>query len=55
MLTAIWHMLQTGEIYKDPGPDYFTRRTPAKAKARAISQLESLGYTVELQPLEEAA
>lgn len=55
MLTAIWHMLQTGEIYKDPGPDYFTRRTPAKAKARAITQLESLGYTVELQPLAEAA
>lgn len=55
MLIAIWHMLSTGELYQDPGPDYFTRRTPAKAKARAITQLESLGYAVELHPLEKAA
>lgn len=55
MLTAIWHMLTTGELYNDPGPDYFTRRTPDKAKARAISQLESLGYHVTIEPITEAA
>ena len=25
ILTAIWHMLTTGELYRDPGADYFTR------------------------------
>jgi transposase len=46
MLTAAWHMLNTGELYQDPGADYFTRRAPSKTKARAIGQLESLGYQV---------
>lgn len=54
MLTAAWHMLTTGELYRDPGADYFTRRTPAKMTARAIGQLESLGYTVTLTPLTKA-
>lgn len=53
MLTAAWHMLTTGELYKDPGADYFTGRTPAKTKARAIGQLESLGYQVILKPLQQ--
>jgi hypothetical protein len=35
MLTATRHMLTTGELYKDPGADYFTRQAPAKTKARA--------------------
>jgi transposase len=50
ILTAAWHMLTTGELYNDPGADYFTRQVPAKAKARAIGQLESLGYQVTLEP-----
>jgi hypothetical protein len=50
MLTAAWHMLTTGELYKDPGADYFTRQAPAKTKPRAIGQLESLGYQVILEP-----
>ena len=54
MLTAAWHMLTTGELYKDPGADYFTRQAPAKTKARAIGQLESLGYQVTLEPLQQA-
>jgi transposase len=51
MLTAAWHMLTTGELYRDPGADYFIRHTPAKTKARAIGQLESLGYKVTIEPL----
>jgi transposase len=53
MLIAIWHMLTTGELYREPGADYFIRRTPAKIKDRAISQLESLGYTVIIKPLRQ--
>lgn len=54
ILTAAWHMLTTGELYNDPGADYFTRQAPTKAKARAVRQLESLGYQVTLQPLQQA-
>jgi transposase len=54
MLTAAWHMLTTGALYQDPGADYFSLRAPSKTKARAIGQLESLGYKVTIEPLTEA-
>lgn len=54
MLTAAWHMLTTGALYQDPGADYFSLRAPSKTKARAIGQLESLGYKVTIEPLAEA-
>jgi transposase len=50
MLVAAWHMLQTGEIYTDPGSDYYTRRDPERSTRRLIAQLERLGHTVTLQP-----
>jgi transposase len=53
MLTGAWYMLTTGELYKDPGADYYTRHTPDRAKARALGQLESLGYHVTLEPLHQ--
>jgi transposase len=28
ILTAAWHMLQTGELYNDLGSDYFIRQNP---------------------------
>ena len=37
------------------GTDYYSLRKPAKAKARAVSQLEALGYTVTLKPLADTA
>ena len=52
MLTAAWHMLTTGELYRVPGADYLTRRAPAKTKACAIGLLDSLGYQVTLEPLQ---
>lgn len=55
MLVAAWTMLRNGEFYRDPGADYFTRHVPAKTRARAIGQLESLGYRVTLQPLADTA
>ena len=50
MLVAVWHILTTGEIYNDPGGDYFTRRDPERTTRRLITQLEKLGHTVVLQP-----
>ena len=55
MLIAAWNMLTNGDFYRDPGADYFTQRVPAKTKARAIDQLEALGYCVTLQPLADTA
>ncbi|MEM6110561.1 IS110 family transposase [Mycobacterium sp. 050272] len=55
MVIAAWHMLTNGEFYREPGPDYFTRRMPAKTQARAVAQLESLGYKVTLEPLADTA
>ena len=50
ILTAIWHMLQTGELYNDPGNDYFTRQNPDRATKRLIRQLEALGHNVTIEP-----
>jgi transposase len=49
ILTAVWHMLSTGETYTDPGGDYSARREPERTRKRLIGQLERLGYTVTLQ------
>jgi transposase len=49
ILTATWHMLQTGETYTDPGGDFFARRDPERTRKRLVNQLERLGYTVTVQ------
>ena len=53
MLCACWHMLSTGELYRDPGGDYFARRDPERQTKRLVRQLEALGHKVILE--EEAA
>ena len=47
ILVAAWHMLTNGELYRDAGPNYFTR-DPARATRRLLAQLERLGHTVTL-------
>ena len=49
ILVAAWHMLSTGETYRDPGGDYYVRRDPVRATKRLVAQLERLGHTVTLQ------
>jgi len=49
ILTSCWHMLQTGELYHDPGGDYFSRQNPERATRRLIAQLERLGHHVTIQ------
>jgi transposase len=53
ILCAVWHMLSTGEPYKDLGGDYFRKRDPERLTKRLVVQLEALGHSVTLQ--EEAA
>jgi transposase len=55
ILTAAWHMLTNGELYRDPGPDYFTRQNPDRVTKRLIRQLEALGHHVTIEPCEEPA
>jgi transposase len=43
MVIAAWNLLVNGDFYRDPGADYYTARQPARTKARAISQLQTLG------------
>jgi hypothetical protein len=35
ILTAAWHMLQTGQTYTDPGGDFFARRDPERTRKRS--------------------
>ncbi len=50
VLVAIWNMTRTGELYADPGPDYYTRLNPERAKRRALDQLRAMGYDVTIKP-----
>ena len=51
ILVACWHMLTTGELYREAGGDYFHRRDPERATRRLVAQLERLGHHVTLEPL----
>ena len=55
IITAIWHMLTDNVAYQELGGTYFTQRDPERATRRAINQLNQLGYTVTLNPRENAA
>jgi hypothetical protein len=51
ILVAAWPMLSTGELYRDPGGDYFERRRDRDREAkRLITQLQRLGHSVTLEP-----
>jgi transposase len=49
ILSACWHMLTTGELYREAGGNYFAQRDPERATRRLVAQLERLGHTVTLQ------
>jgi hypothetical protein len=43
-------MLSTGELYRDPGGDYFERRRdPDRETKRLVAQLQRLGHNVTLE------
>ncbi len=49
IICACWHLLTTGELYREAGGTYFARRDPQRATKRLVAQLERLGHTVTLQ------
>ena len=42
--------LTTGEVYRDPGGDYFAKRDPERQTRRLVAHLEKLGHLVTLEP-----
>jgi transposase len=55
ILTAAYHMLKTGTLYADLGPDHFHRRSKTTQIERLVRRLQNLGFTVEIAPMTEAA
>ena len=55
ILTAAYHMLKTGTLYHDLGPNHFDKRAKEKHVHRLINRLQNLGFAVEITPLEVAA
>jgi transposase len=51
ILTAIYHMLKDGTMYKDLGHNHFDRRSTDEQRKRLIKRLADLGYAVEIKPL----
>ena len=51
ILTAIYHMLKDGTMYKDLGRNHFDRRSSDQQKKRLVKRLAHLGYAVEIKPL----
>jgi transposase len=55
ILTAAYHMLKTGALYTDLGPDHFHRRSKTTQTQRLVRRLQNLGYTVEITPMNAPA
>jgi transposase len=55
ILTAIYHILKEGTEHHDLGAAYFDRRPIAVKVTRLVADLKKLGFTVQLQPIAEAA
>ena len=55
LLIICWHILAEDTIYQELGPDYLAGKDqPDRRRKQLVSQLEKLGYTVELAPVASA-
>lgn len=50
LLVIVYHVLTTGEVYRDLGADYFDQRHKDALARRLVRRLSTLGYTVALEP-----
>ena len=54
MLFSIWHLLSNGQLFEDPGAEYFERRHDPVVEAKRLARrIEALGFDVSL--IEKAA
>lgn len=49
MVVIFYHILKTGEPYRDLGQDFFDKRNETKTASRLKKRLENLGYEVQLK------
>lgn len=49
IIVAAWHILSTGELYRELGGDFFRERDPERITKRLVAQLEALGHNVTLE------
>jgi len=55
LLIICWHILAEDTVYQELGPDYLAGKDqPDRRRKQLVSQLEKLGYTVELAPVASA-
>jgi transposase len=55
VLTAAYHMLKNGTLYKDLAADHFDRRTKGKQILRLVRRIQNLGFAVQITPSGAAA
>jgi transposase len=55
LLGIVYHLLTTGEDYRDLGTNYFDERDRAAVERRTVARLEALGYRVQLEPIPKPA
>jgi len=50
ILTICYYMIKDGTSYNELGGDYFLKQNEEQAVKRSVKRLESLGYTVKIEP-----
>jgi hypothetical protein len=55
ILVAIYHMIQGNVPYRELGADYLAKLNASHVKRHHIKRLESLGFKVTLEEVQDAA
>jgi transposase len=50
VLVVVYHVLSTGQDFKDLGPNFYQARDPERAARRYTQRLQALGFDVTLTP-----
>src|SRR5215212_8110235 len=53
ILTAAWHMLRNGTLWRDLGSDHFHKRAPEQQAQRLARQIAKLGFACTITPRAE--
>jgi transposase len=49
ILRTVWHLLTTGQLFEDPGADFYVKKQRPETEAKRLaSRLRALGYEIEL-------
>lgn len=50
ILIIVYHLLATGQPYRDLGPNYYDQRNKERVVRNQVRRLERLGFTVDIKP-----